>query len=55
MIADRDAIDSSRSDSPLREADGAILVDTTDLEVEEIVDRIVALLEDSGRSADPPG
>jgi cytidylate kinase len=44
MIADRDALDSTRADGPLREADGAVLVDTTDLGVEEIVDRIVALL-----------
>ena len=52
MIADRDAFDSTRVDSPLREADDAVLVDTTDLGVEEIVDRIVALLE-PGPAADP--
>jgi len=52
MIADRDALDSTRADSPLREADDAVLVDTTDLGVEEIVDRIVALL-DPGPAADP--
>ena len=48
LIADRDALDSSRADSPLTEADGAVTVDTTDLGVEEIVDRIVALLPDLG-------
>jgi CMP/dCMP kinase len=46
LIADRDALDSSRADSPLREPDGAITVDTTDLGVDQIVDRIVALLPD---------
>ena len=49
MIADRDALDSTRADSPLREADDAVLVDTTDLGVEEIVDRIVALLDRARR------
>ena len=52
MIADRDALDSTRADGPLREADDAVLVDTTDLGVEDIVDRIVALL-DPGPAADP--
>ena len=44
LIADRDALDSTRADGPLREADDAVLLDTTDLGVEEIVDRIVAML-----------
>ena len=47
MIADRDALDSTRADSPLTEPEGAVLVDTSDLEIEEIVDRIVALLDSS--------
>ena len=45
MMADRDAFDSTRADSPLREPQDAVHVDTTDLSVDEIVDRIVALLE----------
>ena len=45
MIADRDALDSTRADSPLTEAGDAVLVDTTDLPVDQIVDRIIALLE----------
>jgi cytidylate kinase len=48
MLEDRDAFDSTRADSPLREADGAVVVDTTDLAVEDIVDRIIALLEPAG-------
>ena len=47
MIADRDALDSTRADSPLTEPEGAVLVDTSDLEIEEIVDRIVELLDSS--------
>jgi len=46
-IADRDALDSSRADSPLVEARDAVTVDTTDLGVEQIVDRILELLEGS--------
>ena len=45
MIADRDALDQSRADSPLREADDAVLVDTTDRPVDEIVDEILGLLD----------
>jgi cytidylate kinase len=47
MIADRDTIDSTRQDSPLVEADDAVTVDTTDLSVDQIVERIVALLRPS--------
>jgi cytidylate kinase len=41
----RDRIDSTRADSPLREADGSVLVDTDGRTVEQVVDAIVALLE----------
>jgi cytidylate kinase len=44
-IATRDLSDSSRVDSPLTEAAGSTLVDTTGLSVEEVLDRIVRLLE----------
>jgi CMP/dCMP kinase len=39
----RDERDRSREASPLREADGAVRVDTTGLSVEEVVGRIAAL------------
>ena len=39
-IIKRDRQDSSRAVSPLKKADDAILIDTTDLEKEEVVDRI---------------
>lgn len=40
-LAKRDGIDSSRETAPLRRAEDAISVDTTNLSVEEQVDRIV--------------
>ena len=39
----RDERDSTRADSPLRPADGAVELDTTGLTLEEVVERIVAL------------
>ena len=39
-IEKRDAIDSSREDSPLRPADDACQLDTSDLSVEQVVDSI---------------
>ena len=45
-IAARDAYDSTRADSPLREADGSVLVDTTDVPVDDVIDRITALLQE---------
>jgi cytidylate kinase len=44
-IAARDLLDSTRVDSPLTEAAGSTLVDTTGLSVDEVLDRIVRLLE----------
>jgi CMP/dCMP kinase len=43
-IIERDRRDSSRADSPLLEADGAVVVDTTGLSIEEVVERILAAL-----------
>ena len=40
----RDHLDSTRSDSPLLEADGAVLVDTTGMSVDEVVAQIVEML-----------
>ena len=39
----RDERDATRAHSPLRPAPGAVTLDTTDLTVEQVVDRIVAL------------
>jgi cytidylate kinase len=43
-IAERDRRDMSRVDGPLRPADGSVVVDTTGLTVDEVVDHVVALL-----------
>jgi cytidylate kinase len=47
-IAIRDGNDVNRVDSPLREADGSRVVDTTGLTIDEVLDRIVGLLEGAG-------
>jgi cytidylate kinase len=39
----RDEYDSSRADSPLRPADDAVVVDSTDLDQQGVIDRVVAL------------
>lgn len=44
-IADRDHLDSTRADSPLREAVGAIVLDTSGLDVDTVLGRIRDLLE----------
>ncbi len=44
-IERRDRHDSSRSDSPLVEPDGSIVVDTTGLSIDEVLERIEHLLE----------
>ncbi len=43
-IAERDGIDSSREASPLLVAEGAVVLDSTGLSVDEVVSKIVALL-----------
>lgn len=43
-IEARDLLDSSRADSPLREAEGAVLVDTSGLPIEAVLARIEELL-----------
>jgi len=44
----RDRIDSNREISPLRAAPDAIRIDTTDLEVEEVVDEAERLVQEQG-------
>ena len=43
-IRDRDTRDAGRDISPMRPADDAVEVDTTGLSIDEVVDRIVALV-----------
>jgi cytidylate kinase len=50
-IIERDRKDSSRDDSPLLEADGSVVVDTTGMSIDEVVAHILAMLPVSnGRS-----
>ena len=46
-IAERDHMDSTRADSPLRPADGAIHIDSSGCDVEEVVARICRAWKDS--------
>ncbi len=42
-IEDRDWRDTHRAESPLRQAEDAILVDTSDMTIDQVVDRIITL------------
>ena len=44
-IAQRDQYDTSRSHSPLVQSDGSVVVDTTGLSIDEVLERIEQLLE----------
>lgn len=46
-ILARDARDAQRAVAPLRPADDAVLIDTTDVPVAQVVERVLALLPDS--------
>lgn len=47
-LAYRDQQDASRAIGPLKQADDAILVDTTELSIEEVVERVLAIVEEAG-------
>src|SRR5690242_7179612 len=47
-LARRDALDQGRADSPLREADDAVVIDTSDLTVDDIVDVVLGHLHGEG-------
>jgi CMP/dCMP kinase len=44
-IADRDASDRERSDGPLTIVEGAVIIDTSERDIDDIVDEIVGLLQ----------
>jgi cytidylate kinase len=50
-IEQRDRLDSTRSAAPLRVADDAVVIDTTGLEVEQVVDRATKLVEEARASS----
>lgn len=45
-ITERDRLDSTRPDSPLAESSDAVVVDTSHSSIDDVVDRIITLLED---------
>jgi cytidylate kinase len=45
-IARRDAADSGRTDSPLATAGDAVTVDTSELSIDEVVDQLVAMVDE---------
>jgi CMP/dCMP kinase len=45
-LARRDRLDSSRADSPLATAEDALTIDTSDLDVDGVVARILRALEE---------
>jgi CMP/dCMP kinase len=47
-MKDRDRRDEEREDSPLRRADDSVFVDTTDLTIDQVVERIVELARERG-------
>jgi cytidylate kinase len=46
----RDRIDSSREVAPLRAAEDAVVVDTSEMTVEQVVERVLALAREAGES-----
>ncbi|MDA5106893.1 (d)CMP kinase [Brevibacillus thermoruber] len=49
-IAERDKRDMEREAAPLRQADDAVLVDTTGMTIDQVVERILKICERSGES-----
>ena len=49
-IRERDRIDSEREMAPLKKADDAVEVDTSNLSIQEVVDRILDLIQDKKRA-----
>jgi cytidylate kinase len=51
-IEERDKSDEDRAVGPLRPAEDAIVVDTTDLSIEEVVEKLLRFVEDKCRKRD---
>ncbi|MBV9359089.1 MAG: (d)CMP kinase [Chloroflexi bacterium] len=52
QMRERDRIDESRAVAPMRPADDAVVIDTDALSADEVVERVVALVEDRSRAVD---
>ena len=46
QIRERDERDMNREISPLRKADDAVLVDTSDMTIDEVADRILSIVDE---------
>jgi cytidylate kinase len=44
-LSNRDKIDSTREIAPLKKADDAIYIDTTNLSIEQVVDKIISWIK----------
>ena len=51
-IEERDDRDMHREISPLRQAEDALLVDSSDMTIEEVIDRIIGLCDKEGSRQD---
>ena len=49
-ITERDHRDTTRENSPLKQAEDAILLDSSDLTIEQVADKVIQLLEDKNSS-----
>ena len=47
-LKDRDHKDSTRMHSPLKRSDDAVIIDTSDLEINEVIDKIVNIVNQKG-------
>jgi len=54
-LARRDALDQGREDSPLREANDAVVIDTSNLNVDQIVDAVLEHLDAAEDAAEKDG
>ena len=45
-IADRDYRDMNRDVSPLKQADDAVLVDSSDMGIEEVTEKIISIFKE---------
>ncbi len=52
-IVKRDYNDSHREVAPLKQADDAILLDTTDMSIQEVVDKVISIVEDKLKEETP--
>jgi cytidylate kinase len=53
-IIERDHRDMTRAISPLKQADDAVLLDTSELKIDEVTDRILSIYEEKRRRAGNP-